>query len=753
MNATTPEPGIAPKRRRYRIPRSCDRCRTSKVKCVVENDRCINCVRIGVKCTFANPGSLKERPPTIKEAEQLEAHIRSLERLLHAVDPTLDLNDLPDPDTLVPNSQDGSQLPSLSHADPAFQPEHHAAQTAPEEHHESQLSAVLSGMHGLNITARPAVTNMHWTQSDKTQPMSKFLGLVVSPDQYIGPNSGLSMADPSSLGIPKLPVWDFDTLGPVDEYLRLRHDRYVSSATCFYPEPDLEEALLTIYFERFHPFVPVIHPTMFRGLHRSGLAQTNPTFRALCLLMFSIASGWSSDPRVRLDLAGRQQLSPEFVGVRFTHAGLLCLFQPGYDRATLFHLQAFVLLTIVSLGAHQLPMTWIFVERGLLHAQECGAHREVHHLWNADPLQDYLRRQAFFQLYEMAYRTSYSLGRAPLVEYDDFDLQPTHVQRGDPLGIFANPYSRISPAVHQAHVAFDEVRASLLELGSLKYMMRLLFKMQADSKAPVGTESMKTLKALVDQLDLSARKWLDKVPPIFKRVDINAPAEILIFSVFVTVHYSQFQMLIHQTLFHYQGNEPAATQSTRNMNPHIHRFVEFAMLSIQAMGALRLRGLLTKAFHWLPFEIMFAVILLVCATRKQKESIGPLELKVRRDNILLVIAILDELASSVHTAATYSKVTKIMLDVLDGTNGSLLDSLQPPYRSPQDQNPAFNRRPFTDSATVTTWQEDSAWDPSELSSTIFVDAPALQLSVFPASCSPPTYPLPAHLTTPSNVLH
>ncbi|KAA1107825.1 hypothetical protein PGTUg99_024363 [Puccinia graminis f. sp. tritici] len=211
-------------------------------------------------------------------------------------------------------------------------------------------------------------------------------------------------------------------------------------------------------------------------------------------------------------------------------------------------------------------------------------------------------------------------------------------------------------------------------------------------------------------------------------------------------------MLIHQTLFHYQDNEPAGTQSTRNRNPHIHRFVEFAMLSIQAMGALRLRGLLTKAFHWLPFEIMFAVILLVCATRKQKESIGPLEIKVRRDNILLVIAILDELASSVHTAATYSKVTKIMLDVLDGTNGSLLDSLQPTYRSQQDQNSAFNRRPFTDSPTVTTddRKEDSAWDPSELSSTIFVDAAALQLSVFPASCSPPTYPLPAHLTTPSN---
>jgi hypothetical protein len=104
-------------------------------------------------------------------------------------------------------------------------------------------------------------------------------------------------------------------------------------------------------------------------------------------------------------------------------------------------------------------------------------------------------------------------------------------------------------------------------------------------------------------------------------------------------------MLIHQTLFHYRDNEPAPTQSTRNKNPHIDRFTKFAIQSIQAMDALRLRGLVTKAFHWLPFEIMFAVVLLVCATRKQKALISPQEIKFRRDNILVVIAILDELAS------------------------------------------------------------------------------------------------------------
>ncbi|KAA1071852.1 hypothetical protein PGT21_021363 [Puccinia graminis f. sp. tritici] len=740
MDAINPDPEITPKRR------SCDRCRTSKVKCVVENDRCDNCVRLGVSCTFANPGSLKERPPTVKEAEQLEAHIRSLERLLHAVDPALDLNNLPDPDTLVSNAERALQLPIQSLAVPKFQPEIQAAQTDIEEDYfESQLSAVLTGMHGLKIAAKPPVTDIHWTQSDKTQPMSKFIGLTVSPDQYIGPNSGLSMADPSSLGIPRLHVWEFGTLYPVDEYLRLRHDDYISGANCFYPAPDLEEALIKLYFEHFHPFVPVIHPTMFRGLHKSGLVETNSTFRALCLLMFSIASRWSTDPRVQLDLTGKPQLSREFVGLRFAHAGLMILFRPAYNRATLLHLQAFVLLTIVSLGAHQLSITWIFIERGMLLAQECGAHREVHHLWNTDPIQDYLRRQAFFYLWEMGYRTSYSLGRAPLVEYDDFDLQPTHVSRGDPLGIFVNPFSNISPAVREAHVAFDAVRVSLFRLGSLKHMLRLLLKMEGDTKAPSGAGSIKPLKLLVDQLNLNAIRCLDKIPPAFKRVDIEGPAEMLMFSVRVSTYYSQFQMLIHQTLFNYQDDSP--DRKATSPNPHINTCAEFAISSIQAINKLRLRKMLTEGFHWLPFELIVTVVRLVCSIRKQRASISPRENQLRRDNILLAIAIMDEMAPSVYTAASYSKVAKIMFGLLDEEDFSLLDSLKSLSGGQQREDQGLNQLPLRDSPTVTTddWEKDSL-DPVGFSSVGF-HAAALNPSSFPALHLPSTY-LPAK-STPS----
>lgn len=58
----------------------------------------------------------------------------------------------------------------------------------------------------------------------------------------------------------------------------------------------------------------------------------------------------------------------------------------------------------------------------LVPIQESGAHREVHPRWNANPLQDFLRRQAFFQLYELDHKISAILDRTPWMEAEDFDL-------------------------------------------------------------------------------------------------------------------------------------------------------------------------------------------------------------------------------------------------------------------------------------------------------------------------------------------
>ncbi|PLW38371.1 hypothetical protein PCANC_06105 [Puccinia coronata f. sp. avenae] len=674
------------KRRRYRVPRSCDRCRTAKVKCVFQNERCDACVKAGAKCTFANPGSLTERPPTYKDVEQLQARIRSLERLLLAADPAINMNDLPDPDLLLSQQLSSAAIPAATATATAGTRSADLVTYKPAP----AMIVLPADMHGLTIPFKTPLTNAHWCEADKSKAMADYKGVTMEPECYIGPNSLFSTPKE---GVSRLfhlaaagggetgGAFEAGPVYPVDEYLCVCQAEFSASTQCFYPEPELEQQLITLYFQHFHPILPVIHPNNFRALHQSGLAHTNNSFRALCLIIFSIASRHSDDPRVQLDMTGSQQPCRQFSGLRYAYACYVTLFRLADHQTNLFDLQAYVLMTIASFSALQPMISWIFVEQGLQCAQESGAHREIHSRWNANPLQDYLRRQAFFQLYELDHKISAMLGRTPWMEAEDFDLKPPLAQPDDPLGMFVNPYTAVSRAVYEMYTSYDVVRVSLLQVGSLQSMLPLLnvMKTGAGQHQPGGQESLRALKTLVDQIDHHATKWFDQLPPLLKRSNVESGPEQLMFSVLLTTSYYELQQLIHQTLFSYEeGTERVSSERKRGKKPHMKRCIKYAVAGIQEMSKLRLRGLLTSTFFWLPGRILTAVVLLICSLRKQRNAISRLEDRMRRDYVALGILILDDLAPSAHMAYTYSKILKILVELLDQENPSVLESLASP---------------------------------------------------------------------------
>ena len=68
-----------------------------------------------------------------------------------------------------------------------------------------------------------------------------------------------------------------------------------------YPEPDLLDSLVSLYFEKSHIYLPVLHqPTFVRSL-QSGLHLRDPSFGMTVLLVCAVASRYSSDIRVLLD--------------------------------------------------------------------------------------------------------------------------------------------------------------------------------------------------------------------------------------------------------------------------------------------------------------------------------------------------------------------------------------------------------------------------------------------------------------------
>ena len=71
--------------------------------------------------------------------------------------------------------------------------------------------------------------------------------------------------------------------------------------TFVYPEPDLLDSLVTLYFEKSNIISPVLHrPTFLRSLN-SGLHLRDSDFGMTVLLVCAIGSRFTSDSRVLLE--------------------------------------------------------------------------------------------------------------------------------------------------------------------------------------------------------------------------------------------------------------------------------------------------------------------------------------------------------------------------------------------------------------------------------------------------------------------
>ncbi|KAI8453559.1 fungal-specific transcription factor domain-containing protein [Phakopsora pachyrhizi] len=545
------------------IPRSCDRCRASKIKCVFENGRCSACSLSGVPCTFANPGSLKERPPTQKDVERLQARIRSLERLIHAFSPSLDLKNLPDPEKLLlsqstTSSSSSSSSSSTSSTSSSLTQsntlpnlnnqlstscrslsisESSPASSSPIDHQTTIRSPILSRIHqSLNLSdhqlSGSIFTTTHWSHSEPKPLSVKFAGITFNADHYIGVNSIFSL--PDSAAPPSGNSCSSAELSPVDKIIRNQYQQRIFGAQHCYPEPDLEEHLLTLYFQKIHPLLPILHLPSFIQLHSSGASLTDASFRSLCLFVFAVASRFSDDPRVMLDVEGKPHQSLQVAGLRYVFSAASHLYRPIATPATLYDLQAYVLLSLYSLGAVSFMTSWSVVGIGLQRAQEAGAHREKSHSWTSNPLRDMLRRKSFFALYEFDHFLSSLVGKTAYMREEDFDLVPLDPDVDVSMGTFINPFLQSDSEAQQTVVDLSRASTAMLTtLGGFRSLLPILNSMHARSDQ-LGKDAnlAESIKSLVNQIDSGMTRWYEQAPERLKKFSIESDSLHLVVCVF-----------------------------------------------------------------------------------------------------------------------------------------------------------------------------------------------------------------------------
>ncbi|KAH9822149.1 fungal-specific transcription factor domain-containing protein [Melampsora americana] len=411
------------KRVRHRVPRACDACRKMKTKCIVLHSiPCETCKHASRPCTFEAIGVQRERPPTKREVHRINFRIRSLEKILKALVPNIDLPSLTlthEHSQLTMNSSKPSTSSSLAGKSGA-------ESTTPQTESDAlcDLDLVFRSVAQLRITPTDYLEDCQ----------SGDLPVRSAPRRWEKPDGS---------GEPDLAYYmTNENRSIVERTIELHHYDSVPDEY-YYPPPDLAKSLIELYFKKVHPYEYILHKGEFMRAYDSGLVQTDNAFRALCYAVFAAASRFSSDFRVAPPLDG-MKVDRQAAGA-FYAAACTSLATPYTLPSTLFDLQAMAVLSYFLIGSSS-PMTaWFSTGVFLRQAQDVGAHLAGTPRWETSIMKDQLRKRAFWFLHFREIQLSVSLGRASLTHHTQITIANPLIVDDESLSRFCEEHAGKTP--------------------------------------------------------------------------------------------------------------------------------------------------------------------------------------------------------------------------------------------------------------------------------------------------------------------
>lgn len=265
----------------------------------------------------------------IRDIEQLNSRIKTLESLLHILAPHIDLASLP---------RTADQARSIVNSNWHHQTHSHQIQP----HQSSDLQEILKSMIGLDLNQDDLELHDH---SNKT---SNHLNLSGEPNlTHLMSDHHRSIVERSS---------------------ELHHFRHAAHQTHF-PTPELAQELIEIYFLKIHPYEYILHKPEFLRHYRDGLANRDSSFAGLCYAIFANSSRFSNDPRTDPPLDGSTSNPNRQAAGALYGAASLSLLTPTTLPCTLFDLQAMAVLAYFFIGGCSPMSAWfalgMFLRRGM----------------------------------------------------------------------------------------------------------------------------------------------------------------------------------------------------------------------------------------------------------------------------------------------------------------------------------------------------------------------------------------------------
>ncbi|KAJ6479227.1 fungal-specific transcription factor domain-containing protein [Mycena vitilis] len=399
--------------KKRRLQGSCDRCKKKKVKCdsaEMPGNRCTNCLNSHNDCTHAPRLGENYSPPaqSLRTAQELVANILSTTTVyVPSQDPNVCHQ------ILVEVAQYARRLEEKL---AALQPQTPVPIVSLSERNSPISSPLLIGDLSspgtsdggpvVEIDDDPAIRDPLRNLIPAASKSTRFYGqsssvqFIKSAMKHINGNTSYVV------GIQRPEFW---TAQPWEK-LNVEMPHQV------FPENDLLKSLIKIYFEQINPILGILHFPSFHQSMLEGLHFRDPEFGAVVLIVCSMASRHSDDPRVFLDGTNSEHSCgwKWFRQVRPLRAS----FSP---EPSLYHLQLICLSAIYLSGTSTPEECWILAGLGIRFAQGAGAHHRNGYN-NMKPLTAELYKRVFWVLVVSDTIMSAFKGRPSITQPADFDL-------------------------------------------------------------------------------------------------------------------------------------------------------------------------------------------------------------------------------------------------------------------------------------------------------------------------------------------
>ncbi|KAJ7647153.1 fungal-specific transcription factor domain-containing protein [Roridomyces roridus] len=493
MSDLTPPSDGEPKSKRRRLQHSCDTCRRRKIRCDSANmpdGRCSSCISFNTECTHTEPQ--KKRGPKNKHVEELKQQVSVLE----------------------------AQLRSSS-------------ATAPS------TSVIRASPPQDSMPAPPPITDEELSHDELSERFRQF-SLGGMRLRFFGAASGFQLVKNAIdikedyLGKPLVTQFrrpEFWNVRPWEEPAIYDVPRYS------FPETDLINHLMDLYFSNVHPTLPLLHRPAFQRSVAEGLHLRNHLFGALLLALLAVASRYSDDPRVFVPGAD----STLSCGWLFFEQ-IQVIKKSLFNEPSVYEVQSYCLMTLYTLGTSNPQASWIHLGLGIRFLEERGAHRRKRD-GHKPTGEDELWKRAFWCLLSLDRTVCSFLGRPFAIHVEDYDVElPLEVddeywpgENADPAQDFKQPQGQPSRITYfVCHIRLCEILGSCLRRLYATQKARLLMNLvgsdwEQRAVADLDSAMNEFLGSLPDHL-----RWNPHRPGVF--FDQSATLHAMYYSLQITIH-------------------------------------------------------------------------------------------------------------------------------------------------------------------------------------------------------------------------